>query len=148
MRSRRIAAGAHILLAAVHIYWATGATWPAADERSLSRAVLGAEVSFAPQVVLPLAALHLLLAFAVLRSDRSAVARLVVAGLAAGLAARATLGLFWAFADTGTAFYWLNLFLYTPACMALLAIDVSLLQAKWFKRGTSRISPIKGSRRR
>ena len=85
MGSRKIAAGAHILLAAVHCYWATGATWPAPDERSLSRAVLGGEASFAPQVVLPLAALHLLLAFAVLRSDRSALARLVVAGLAAGM---------------------------------------------------------------
>jgi len=134
MGSRKIAAGAHVLLAAVHIYWATGATWPAADERSLSRAVLGGEASFAPQVVLPLAALHLLLAFAVLRSDRSAVARAVVAGLAAGLAARATLGLVWAFTDTGTTFFWLNLFLYTPACVALLAIDVRLLQAKWLKR--------------
>src|SRR4051794_3332403 len=111
MGSRKIAASAHILLAAVHIYWATGATWPAPDERSLSRGVLGMEVSFAPQVVLPLAALHLLLAFAVLRSDRVALARLVVGGLVLGLAARAALGLVWAFGDTGTAFYWLNLFL-------------------------------------
>ncbi|MEV5962080.1 alpha/beta fold hydrolase [Kribbella sp. NPDC051952] len=134
MGSRRLAAGAHILLAAVHIYWATGATWPASDERSLSRAVLGGEASFAPHVVLPLAALHLLLALAVLRSDRSALARIVVAGLAAGLAARATLGLVWAFTATGTAFFWLNLFLYTPACVALLAMDVRLLQAKWLKR--------------
>lgn len=134
MGSRKIAAGAHVLLAALHLYWATGATWPAPDERSLSRAVLGGEASFAPQVVLPLAALHLLLALAVLRSDRSAAARLVVAGLAAGLAARAALGLVWVFTDTGTAFHWLNLFLYTPACVALLAIDVRLLQAKWLKR--------------
>jgi 4,5:9,10-diseco-3-hydroxy-5,9,17-trioxoandrosta-1(10),2-diene-4-oate hydrolase len=42
--------------------------------------------------------------------------------------------LVWAFTDTGTAFFWLNLFLYTPACVALLAIDVRLLQAKWLKR--------------
>jgi 4,5:9,10-diseco-3-hydroxy-5,9,17-trioxoandrosta-1(10),2-diene-4-oate hydrolase len=134
MGTRKLAAGAHILLAAVHLYWATGGTWPALDERSLSRAVLGGEASFAPQVVLPLAALHLLLALAVLRSDRSAVARAVVAGLAAGLAARATLGLVWVFTDTGTAFFWLNLFLYTPACVVLLAIDVRLLQAKWLQR--------------
>lgn len=130
MGTRKIAAGAHVLLAAVHIYWATGATWPATDERSLSQAVLGREVSFAPEVVLPLAALHLLLAFAVLRSGRSALARLVVVGLAAGLAARAALGLVWAFGDTGTAFYWLNLFFYTPACLALLTIDVGLIRAR------------------
>lgn len=136
MGIRKLAAGAHILLAAAHVYWATGATWPAPDERSLSRAVLGGETSFAPQIVLPLAALHLLLALAVLRSDRSALARVAVAGLACGLAARATLGLVWTFAETdsGTAFYWLNLLLYTPACVALLAIDVRLLQAKWLKR--------------
>lgn len=130
MGTRKLAAGTHILLAAVHIYWATGMTWPAIDERSLSLAVLGREVSFAPQIVLPLAALHLLLAFAVLRSDRSAFARLVVIGLAAGLAARAALGLVWAFGDTGTAFYWLNLVLYTPACLALLTIDVGLIRAR------------------
>ncbi|WP_112239678.1 alpha/beta fold hydrolase [Kribbella monticola] len=134
MESRKVAAGAHVLLAAVHLYWATGASWPASDERSLSRAVLGGEASFAPQVVLPLAALHLLLATAVLRSARSALARAVVAGLAAGLTARATLGLVWTFTGTGTAFFWLNLFLYTPACVALLVIDVRLLQAKWLKR--------------
>src|SRR3954451_11866423 len=119
MGSRRIIAGVHVLLAALHIYWATGATWPAPDERSLSRAVLGVQVSFAPQVVLPLAVLHLLLAFAVLRSDRSATARVVVAGLAAGLAVRAVLGLVWIFTSAGTAFFWLNLLLYTPACIAL-----------------------------
>lgn len=133
MGSRRIVAGAHVLLAALHIYWATGATWPAPDERSLSRAVLGVEVSFAPQVVLPLAALHLLLAFAVLRSDRSALCRAVVAGLAAGLAVRAALGLVWVFTDAGTPFYWLNLLLYTPASIALCVADVRLLRMRWLK---------------
>lgn len=122
MESRKIAAGAHALLAAVHIYWATGAIWPAPDERTLSRVVLGVAVSFAPQMVLPLAALHLVLTFAVLRSDRSAVARVAVAGLAAGLAVRAALGLVWVFTGAGTAFYWLNLFVYTPACIALCVV--------------------------
>ncbi|MEU6238959.1 hypothetical protein ABZ885_38965, partial [Kitasatospora sp. NPDC047058] len=40
----------------LHVYWATGSTWPAADAPSLSRAVLNAEVPFTPRVVLPLAA--------------------------------------------------------------------------------------------
>ncbi|WP_427890936.1 alpha/beta fold hydrolase [Kribbella sp. GL6] len=133
MRSRRIVAGVHTVLAALHIYWATGATWPASDERSLSRAVLGIQVSFAPQVVLPLAALHLLLAFAVLRSDRSPVARLVVTGLAAGLAFRAALGVAWAFSYSSTAFYWLNVLLYTPACIALCVADVRMLRIRWVK---------------
>lgn len=133
MQSRRIVAGVHTVLAALHIYWATGATWPASDERSLSRAVLGVQVSFAPQVVLPLAALHLLLAFAVLKSDRSSVARLVVTGLTAGLAIRASLGVVWAFSYSSTAFYWLNLLLYTPACIALCAADLRMLRIRWLK---------------
>jgi hypothetical protein len=133
MKSRQVVAGVHVLLAAVHVYWATGATWPAIDQRSLSQAVLGQEVSFAPQVVLPLAALHLLLAAAVLKVDHLRLARLVVAGLAAGLALRAAAGLVWDFglgADSGTAFYWLNLFFYTPACITLLAVDLRLLRTR------------------
>ncbi|HZX08580.1 alpha/beta fold hydrolase, partial [Kribbella sp.] len=133
METRRTVAGVLVLLAVIHVYWATGATWPASDERSLSRAVLGIQLSFAPQVVLPLAALHLVLGYAVLRSDRSAVCRLVVAGVAAGLAARAALGVAWAFTDGGTAFYWLNLLLYTPVCIALCVADLNLLRRRWLK---------------
>ena len=133
MKARQVVASAHVVLALVHVYWATGATWPAVDQRSLSLAVLGQEVSFAPQVVLPLAVLHVLLAVAVLKVDRLRPARLVVAGLAAGLALRAAAGVVWDFglgADSGTAFYWLNLFFYTPACITLLAVDLRLLRTK------------------
>ncbi|TCN32256.1 uncharacterized protein DUF3995 [Kribbella orskensis] len=133
MNARQVVAGVHVLLAAVHVYWATGATWPATDQRSLSQAVLGQEVSFAPQVVLPLAALHVVLAVAVLKVDRLRLAQLVVAGLAAGLAVRAAAGLVWDFGlgtDSGTAFYWLNLFFYTPACISLLAVDLRLLRTR------------------
>jgi 4,5:9,10-diseco-3-hydroxy-5,9,17-trioxoandrosta-1(10),2-diene-4-oate hydrolase len=80
-----------------------------------------------------LAAVHLLFAFAVLRSDRYAICRLVVAGLAAGLAARAGLGLAWIFTGGGTAFYWLNLLLYTPACIVLCIADLSMLRIRWLK---------------
>jgi hypothetical protein len=132
MDSRKVSASAHLLLAAVHVYWATGATWPASDERSLSRTVLNTQVSFGPRVVLPLAALHLLLAGAVLTSARWRLSRLVVVGLVAGLAARAAVGLVWITGaiDTSTAFYWLNLFLYTPACVALCVADLKLLRAR------------------
>ncbi|NIK57883.1 DUF3995 domain-containing protein [Kribbella shirazensis] len=132
---RRIVAGVHGLLAALHVYWATGTTWPAGDERSLSLAVLGGPVSFRPAVVLPLALLHLVLAAAILTSERWKVSRLVVAGLAAGLAARATAGLVWitGAGDMSTAFYWLNLLLYTPLCIALCMADLKMLQARWLK---------------
>ena len=132
MDSRKISASAHILLAAVHVSWATGATWPAGDERSLSQTVLNMQVSFGPGVVLPLAALHLLLAGAILTSARWRLSRLVVVGLAVGLTARAAAGLVWitGAVDTSTAFYWLNLFLYTPFCVALCVADLKLLRAR------------------
>ena len=132
MDSRKISASAHVLLAAVHVYWATGATWPAEDERSLSQTVLNMQVSFSPRIVLPLAALHLLLAGAILTSARWRLSRLVVVGLAVGLTARAAVGLVWitGAVDTSTAFYWLNLFLYTPLCVALCVADLKLLRAR------------------
>lgn len=129
METRRLVAGVHVLLAAAHVYWATGATWPAADERALSMGVLGIDVSFAPSIVLPLAAFHLMLALAVLKVDSSRTARAIVSLLVAGLAGRALLGLGCAIGDEpGTAFYWLNLFFYTPACVGLLLLDVRLLR--------------------
>lgn len=137
MRIRRAVAGVHVLLALVHIYWATGASWPATDQRSLSQAVLGGEVSFAPQVVLPLAAFHLVLATAALTSGRYRVTRLLVLGLVAGLTARAAIGVVWALGigtDTSTPFYWLNLFVYTPACVALVLADLRLLQGRRLSR--------------
>ncbi|WP_371617296.1 DUF3995 domain-containing protein [Streptomyces sp. NBC_00454] len=109
-----------------HLYWATGRTWPAVDERALSLAVLGMEgVSFAPPVVLPLAALTLTGAAAVLahahgRGGRPA--RLVTAAVATGLAVRGLAGLGWTagLLDTppDSPFAALNLALYTPACLA------------------------------
>ena len=146
MGVRRAVAGVHVVLALVHIYWATGATWPAGDERTLSIAVLGGPASFSPAVVLPLAALHVALAVAVLASDRFKASRLVVAGVAAGLAARATAGIVWACGvgtATGTTFYWLNLLLYTPLCVALCIADLSMLRARWIK-ATALAVPVVG----
>ncbi|MFF3212566.1 DUF3995 domain-containing protein [Streptomyces sp. NPDC002886] len=124
---RRTGRALAALLAAdglVHLYWATGLTWPAPDERTLSLAVLGSEVSFGPPVVLPLAALTLTGAAAVLahahgRGGRPA--RLVTSAVAAGLAVRGLAGLGWAAGLLPTPaegpFRTLNLALYTPACL-------------------------------
>ncbi|TDW14239.1 alpha/beta fold hydrolase [Kribbella kalugense] len=131
---RRIVAGVHGVLAGLHVWWATGTTWPAADERSLSMAVLGGQASFAPRVVLPLALLHVLLAVAILTSERWKLSRLVVGVLAAGLAARAAAGLVW-ITGVGTtpAFYWLNLLVYTPICIALCVADLKMLRVRRLK---------------
>ncbi|MFB6522641.1 DUF3995 domain-containing protein [Streptomyces sp. NPDC056401] len=128
---RRTGRALAALLAAdglVHLYWATGLTWPAPDERSLSLAVLGSEVSFGPPVVLPLAALTLTGAAAVLAHAEGRgggpvprAARLVTAAVAAGLAVRGLAGLGWAAglldSPADGPFRTLNLALYTPACL-------------------------------
>ncbi|MET9604577.1 DUF3995 domain-containing protein [Streptomyces sp. NPDC006512] len=108
----------------LHLYWATGATWPAADERALSLAVLGLETSFAPPVVLPLAAATLTGAAAVLAHSRGRggrVSRAVTGAVAAGMAVRGLAGLGWAAgvldSPSGSPFYVLNLAVYTPACL-------------------------------
>jgi hypothetical protein len=54
----------------VHVYWATGATWPLADAASLSRVVLNAEVPFTPRVLLPLAGVLFLASLLVLAQIR------------------------------------------------------------------------------
>ncbi|GAA0325772.1 hypothetical protein GCM10010302_76120 [Streptomyces polychromogenes] len=124
---RRTGTALAALLAAdglAHLYWATGATWPAPDERTLSLAVLGTEVSFGPPVVLPLAALTLTAGAAVLAHSRGRggrATRAVTGAVAAGLAVRGLAGLGWAAgilpSPAGSPFPTLNLLLYTPACL-------------------------------
>ncbi|MFB7213916.1 DUF3995 domain-containing protein [Streptomyces sp. NPDC056255] len=119
--------------ALLHLYWTTGATWPAADDRSLSYAVLGTDVPFTPPILLPLVALLLTAAAFVLartRRPRTPLFRVGALAVTAGLALRAVAGVYWLFAkETGTAFYWLNLVLYTPLC-AVLAV-AALRVARW-----------------
>ncbi|MFH7599465.1 DUF3995 domain-containing protein [Streptomyces racemochromogenes] len=124
---RRTGTALAALLAAdglVHLYWATGATWPAPSERALSLAVLGTEVSFAPPVVLPLAALTLTGGAAVLAHSRrrgGRATRAVTGAVAAALAVRGLAGLGWAAgllpSPPDSPFHTLNLALYTPACL-------------------------------
>ncbi|MDJ1133645.1 DUF3995 domain-containing protein [Streptomyces iconiensis] len=148
----RTALRAAVLLASVltvdalfHLYWATGSTWPAADEKSLSYAVLGAEAPFTPPVVLPLAAL-LLTASAVvvaqpLRPHR--LLRLGTLAVACGLALRTLAGVHWLFTqDTGAAFYWLNLALYTPVCAVLCMAALKVARATRPDRHTRYDGPV------
>ncbi|MFF0739037.1 DUF3995 domain-containing protein [Streptomyces sp. NPDC004111] len=83
--------------AALHLFWATGSTWPAPDEKSLSDAVLGLEAPFTPVVVVPLALLLLAASGIVLIRARRRT-RLLQLGLLAvlsGLSARGLAGLLW-----------------------------------------------------
>jgi pimeloyl-ACP methyl ester carboxylesterase len=120
----------------LHVYWSTGLTWPAGDARSLSYAVLGGQAPFTPMVVLPLAVALFAGAATVygcvrLRGRRwgpvLAAACLLVA---VGFLLRALAGLVWVAGvgiEMGSAFYWLNLFGYTPLCLAagLAAVTVA-----------------------
>ncbi|MDT9686788.1 DUF3995 domain-containing protein [Streptomyces sp. P9(2023)] len=119
--------------ALLHLYWTTGATWPAADGGSLSHAVLGTDVPFTPPILLPLAALLLTAAafvLAQLRRPGNPLLRVGTLAVAAGLSLRALAGVYWLFAkETGTTFHWLNLMLYTPLC-AVLAV-AALRVARW-----------------
>ncbi|WP_370414262.1 DUF3995 domain-containing protein [Streptomyces fradiae] len=132
MRDNRMAArgGAVLLgvLALLHVYWATGAVWPAADERGLSLAVLGSVVSFGPAVVLPLAVIEAVGAvcvgtYAWGRGGRFArLARLGTAVFAGGLLLRGAVGVVWIVAGkdgSGAVFPWLNALAYTPLCLVL-----------------------------
>jgi len=135
-RKAVVVAGVLTADAALHVYWSTGATWPASDHRSLSQAVLGGQAPFTPGVVLPLAALLLTAAGIVYgRARRGAegwLGRLLQAGtlaLAAGLLARALVGIVWACGvgvEPGGTFYWLNLAVYTPLCLALGGVVVAI----------------------
>jgi 4,5:9,10-diseco-3-hydroxy-5,9,17-trioxoandrosta-1(10),2-diene-4-oate hydrolase len=118
--------------AALHLLWATGSTWPASEVRLLSYALLGAEVSFAPGLLLALAgtalaALALIHARARVTRDHRLYPLLQAGTLAflAFLCFRGMAGLVWCL-GIGTppdypAYYWLNLLLYTPLCLAMAA---------------------------
>ncbi|MEU8524460.1 MULTISPECIES: DUF3995 domain-containing protein [Streptomyces] len=120
-------AGAFLLgvLALVHVYWAAGATWPAADERGLSLAVLGSVVSFGPAVTLPLAVLEGVACvgvFAFVRDPGARFPRLVTSAFTAGLLLRGAVGVWWVLLGkdgSGDVFPWLNALAYTPLCLGL-----------------------------
>ncbi|MFH8933511.1 alpha/beta fold hydrolase [Streptomyces griseosporeus] len=113
--------------ALLHLAWATGLTWPAPDARALSIAVLGGVVPFTPRVLLPLAALLLATAAAVLARGLGLGGRrlrpvlgAVTLAVAAGLLVRGLVGAAWACGAgdvPSRAFHWLNLLLYTPLCL-------------------------------
>lgn len=142
MTSRRLrlayaVESALVVDAAFHLLWATGSTWPASDVRTLSYGLLGTEVSFAPGLLLALTGIALT-TLAVIHG-RARVERghrlypLLQAGTLAFLAflcTRAMAGLVWGF-GIGTppdfpVFYWLNLLVYTPLCLAMAAAVFAL----------------------
>lgn len=123
-RTGQSVAGLLALDGLLHLYWATGLTWPSPDERTLSMAVLGGVVPFTPPVVLPIAAMVFAAAAAVLARGLGRggprirpLLGIVTFLVGAGLLVRGLVGLVWVLGvgdGAGSVFYWLNLLLYTP----------------------------------
>lgn len=126
--------------ACFHLYWATGAVWPATDEFSLSVAVLGFGVDFRPSLLLGLALLlgaggALVLARAFLgREHRFGLLwQAGAAAVTAGCLFRGLLGVIWAVPATGhvpSDFYWTNLLVYTPLCLGMAVAGFRLLRPR------------------
>ncbi|MFH9348009.1 DUF3995 domain-containing protein [Kitasatospora sp. NPDC017646] len=131
--SRATAVGAVLAVdGLLHLYWATGRTWPVGGTARLSQLVLNTQVPFTPQGLVPLAgALFSGAALVLVRGGRlPALGRRLSAllprwgsrAVACGLLIRGAAGLVWVTgvgADPGDTFYWLNLLLYTPLCLVL-----------------------------
>lgn len=136
-------AGVLAVDACLHLYWATGTSWPAPDLRAASDAVLGTYLYFTPPVLLPIATLLLCGAAAVFYRSRSELVgrsrrldRLSGAAtmaVAFGLSVRAFVGLIWA-AGIGVVpwgvFDWLNRALYTPLCLVLAALTWEVVRRR------------------
>ncbi|SEL86204.1 DUF3995 domain-containing protein [Streptacidiphilus jiangxiensis] len=122
-----------MLDAAIHSYWATGAVWPAHSLTSLSLAVLNADVRWNAPVLLPIAGMLVTGATALLARSHGRGGQLAALGsfaVAAGLGMRGVAGLVWISgvgSDPQAPFYWLNLLLYTPACMTLAPLALSVV---------------------
>jgi hypothetical protein len=135
----------------LHTFWAvSGSPWPAHDHRALSAGLLGTQVPFTPPVLVPLAVL--LFGGAALVAARAGLlgaagrrlprwlpylATLAVTG---GTAVRAAAGFGWLVtADPASAFFRLNLAVYTPLCLLLAAAGVVLLRRE--RRGPVAAKP-------
>lgn len=146
LRAPAVLAGALFADAAMHLYWTTGATWPAPDTMELSTAVLGFVVPFTPGVLLPLASMLLVAGIAVLGIDRTSgavqgICQLVSFGVTTAVAIRGLLGAVWALGIGGyqpAAFRLLNLFCYLPLCLILTALGLLVLSRN--RRGRRRIA--------
>lgn len=121
--------------ALLHVYWLTGRTWPARDTRTLSRAMLNADVPFTPRVLVPLILILTAGAVALLAKGEMFgswlpgwlpgwIPTVGALAVAAGTLVRGCAGIVWALgigADRHSDFYRLNLVAYTPLCAALTA---------------------------
>lgn len=126
-----------------NLYWAAGNTWPAPDSKTLTLAILNANVSTAPQITVPLACLSFggaLIALARVhrlgtlgRLIPDPLLQLGILTIAAALGLRGVAGIGWALgllAAQTPLFYTLNLVAYTPACLVFCAAAVAAARSE------------------
>jgi hypothetical protein len=125
----------------IHAYWMTGRTWPARDARALSRVVLNTDVPFTPPVLAPLVVVLGVGAILVLSQAGLLDAWLPAwlpgwipttgtLAVAVGTFLRAAAGIVWiagAGASRDSAFYRLNLTIYTPTCLIVCGAATAVL---------------------
>lgn len=126
-----------LLDAGLHGLWSLGRPWPASNFQALSVGLLGFQVPFRAQLLVPLAAALVGAASIVLAAGRSVdgdrwrwLWRSGSAAITSALLLRGIAGLAWCVGVAGylpPSFYRLNLFLYTPLCLVLGAFGLVLL---------------------
>jgi hypothetical protein len=128
----------------LHLFWATGGTWPAHDDRGLSLAVLGMDVPFTAPNLIPLAAMLFCGAGAVVARARlgrghrfGRFTQLAALAVTCGVSARAAAGVVWACgsgigldAHPGSTFHLLNIAVYTPLCAGLAVAAGTVLRGE------------------
>jgi hypothetical protein len=134
----------------MHTFWAsTGSSWPATTDKGLSRGLLNTDIAFTPGLLFPLAAI--LLATTLMVLMRAGLLRrfaavptwlpqLVTIGTGAAALVRGIAGVVWIAgidASTATPFYWLNLALYTPACLLMFAACFVVIRSPAHRAGVS-----------
>jgi hypothetical protein len=136
----------------LHVYWATGALWPAHDTKTLSQAILNVDVPFTLPVLGTLAFLLSTAALTALawvdllgelgRRCPDSLLQVGVLTVAAGLLAKGLVGVVQLVTvDTGTLYYRLNATIYTPVCFVLFGAAVA---AARFDRHHGRLRAIFG----
>ena len=124
--ARNLGVGGLLAVAAMHTYWATGASWPLTDSRRLARAVVGSEEMPSASACIAVAVLLTvaggLVAGFPRRSPR--IGSLGAAGVVAVLAARGLVGAVGLMPGqrVSEAFAYWDRHLYSPLCLLLASL--------------------------
>ena len=122
-----LGAASLFFLAAVHANWARGSSWPAGDEETLARAVIGGDEMPSAGACLVVAALLVLGGSLVAGwpGSKPRLQRVGAAGVAATLATRGLVGVAGLIPLTSETFLWWDRRLYSPLCLLLAALSVA-----------------------